>query len=259
MNKSLSLKGLTVLITRPRHQAAKLEELIRQHGGKPLLFPTIEIEPPPDPVGLQNLIEQIDIYDIAIFLSANAIPTLKLSSQRSPVIIAIGTGTATALQQMGIQTKFIPNEFTSEGLLSLPIFQKIKDSKIVIFCGENPRPLLKETLKERGASVTEAICYRRRKPTVNIKEVLNQFKGSVDIIVSTSYESLLNLYDIFGKEAAVPADLEWLKSTPLLVISAKMVKLANDYNLTKSVILASNPTDQAIIECLLQYSGQRHE
>lgn len=254
MHKLESLEGLRVLITRPKHQASQLEKLILQKGGKSFVFPTLAILPPSDPMSLQKAIVRIGDYDIAIFLSANAIPpTLKLQTQ-APIIIAIGTGTADALQKMGIDTQFIPQEYNSEGLLCLPILKKIKDSKIILFCGENSKPLLKDTLQLRGAKVTEAICYRRTKPTVtDIDEILNQFKN-IDIIVSTSSESLLNLFDIFGQKGQ-----SWLKSIPLLVISEKMRVLANNMKGERLVIVAPNATDQAVVETLLKYNSQRHE
>ena len=244
MDKPLS--GSMVLVTRPPHQANTLRQLIEKKGAEVILFPTIIIKPPHNQSSLQRSIDQLDQYDIAIFVSANAVnvatkgwsnKTLSLKT------IAIGTGSANALQNNNIPVDFIPKKFNSEGVLALPLLNEIKNKSIVIFCGENPRPLLKEQLQTRGAHVDQAICYRRECPASNTVELQQLTSQSFDSIISTSQESLRNLVKLFTGD--------WIYQQRLLVISPSMAELAHELGFTQQAVIAENATDQAIVEALL--------
>ena len=54
------LRGRTILVTRPAHQASVLTQLIEQAGGRIVLFPAIAIEPPIDPKGAALLLETLE-------------------------------------------------------------------------------------------------------------------------------------------------------------------------------------------------------
>ena len=43
----MNLNGKRILITRPRRQADEFARALREAGAQPLLFPVIEIGPPP--------------------------------------------------------------------------------------------------------------------------------------------------------------------------------------------------------------------
>ena len=68
-----SLAGLNILVTRPAHQAGPLAEMIRGLGGKPLLFPVLEIFDTEHPEPLRHIIERLEEFDLAIFISPNAV------------------------------------------------------------------------------------------------------------------------------------------------------------------------------------------
>ena len=61
------------MVTRPAHQAAHLAESIRAAGGNALLFPVIEIADIEDARPLLALIDRLDEFDWAIFVSPNAV------------------------------------------------------------------------------------------------------------------------------------------------------------------------------------------
>ena len=84
-----------ILITRPHRQAISLAEKIQAQGGHSIIFPTLEIVPLFPPPLLSS-------GDIAIFVSANAVdygPPLSPEKFSKQMVIAIGTGTACALQK----------------------------------------------------------------------------------------------------------------------------------------------------------------
>jgi len=245
MNKQ-PLKNITILNTRPTHQSKALSEAIAALGGKTIVLPTIEIIPKQvNPIKLDNV-------DIAIFVSANAVhlglegKAFSQIPSRTP-IIAIGPGTASTLKQYDITNSIIPEQYNSDGILLLAEMQNIDDKNIIIFCGENARPLLKETLIQRDAKVTLVECYRRQCPTLNKKEKQRLLENTIDIIISTSKESLNNLYVLLGDDGR-----KKLLKTPLLVISSNMKKLAKT-QAWQTIITAPNASNQAIVNTIARY------
>lgn len=241
------IKG-TVVITRPLHQAQNLALLIQKNGGKVIFFPTLEILPIKNNVNLQKAAKNIDQFDIVIFVSANAVDYfLKAhtpSSRDDAIAIAVGSGTAHALCK-GKITAIIPENHSSEGILNLKELQNIKDKSIALFCGENSKPLLKKVLLARGATVEEIVCYRRQCPDVNVDKIATAWReAGVNYLISTSTESLQNLYFIFAK-----IDSTWLLQIPLLVVSDSMSALAQQLGF-KTIIRTQGASDDAICKSL---------
>jgi uroporphyrinogen-III synthase len=68
-----SLAGLNIAVTRPREQAMQLAQRIAQAGGRVTVFPLLEIGPAVDLQPLRTLIARLHEFDIAIFVSPNAV------------------------------------------------------------------------------------------------------------------------------------------------------------------------------------------
>lgn len=67
------LAGLNIVVTRPRGQAKNLAQRIMQAGGQTTLFPLLEISPVLDPQSLYALIARLHEFNLAIFVSPNAV------------------------------------------------------------------------------------------------------------------------------------------------------------------------------------------
>ncbi|RFC39276.1 MAG: uroporphyrinogen-III synthase [Candidatus Nitrotoga sp. CP45] len=67
------LAGLNIVVTRPRGQAKNLAQCIMQAGGQVTLFPLLEISPVLDPQSLHALIARLHEFNLAIFVSPNAV------------------------------------------------------------------------------------------------------------------------------------------------------------------------------------------
>ena len=94
-----ALDGVVVLVTRPARQAGVLVGLIERHGGQALLFPALEIEAESDHEAIAATIGDIRDYDVAIFISANAVHhgvSLLPASGKRPLLATIGPSTARA-------------------------------------------------------------------------------------------------------------------------------------------------------------------
>lgn len=144
----------------------------------------------------------------------------------------------------------MPKEnFSTEGLLELPILQKVSNKRIVVFCGEGGRTDLAQILTQRGAQVTPAYTYCRHCPNLDLqKDLVHWQQQGIDMVVGTSNESLYNLLKMVGKQGA-----DWLKQLPWLVVSQRMADLTKMLGFAISPIVASNATNEAIFRALKYY------
>ena len=200
-----NLRGLGVLITRPRHQAQPLYNAIIQNGGKPVLFPTIEITPPSDPALCKQQLQNAINYDDLIFISPNAvryaIADITIDHQR---IFAIGGTTANLLQHNKIPHHLSPGMKTdSENLLASPLLVDMQGRRILIIRGNGGRELLGDTLIKRGALVDYAEVYQRRCPDVDATSLLQNWPQDIEVVVVTSNAITDNLLHLCGNDPVV--------------------------------------------------------
>lgn len=256
------LHGINILVTRPSAQAQNLCNKIRVLGGNPLLLPTIEIIAAPAQPATHAAIAKLAAYDLAIFISPNAVQhAAAYFQQHCPVwpaatkVAAIGASTAQALNTLGINVDFCPApHFTSEGLLAIPFLQTIAGKKILLFRGNDGRDLLANTLRARGAQLTEVIVYQRTLPSF-AKSTLTALwqTDTLELIICTSNTGLQNLFTLVGEEGRT-----WLQNMRLLLVSARMAKFAQTLGVTRTPLVAANATDDALINVLINWQDKQH-
>jgi uroporphyrinogen-III synthase len=255
------LQDLTVVVTRPQHQADSLCQQLEALGARVIRFPVIGIEQPENPAKLIDLLKRISSFDIAVFISANAVDQAMkwLHEQGQSLatlkIAAVGRATAKALKRHGEQVDIVPQgKFNSEALLQHPGLQNMSNSRIVIFRGDGGREYLAEILIQRGASVEYAECYRRVKPNIDTGPLLKTWaRNEIDVVTVTSNQALDNLYELVGK-----AGQHWLQKTPIIGVSERLRELATRLGMRGDISIAQNASDEAIINTLRDWS-QRHK
>lgn len=252
------LGGIGVLVTRPREQAQHLATLISQAGGVPVLFPALEIQPVGETDALNRLIDRLDQFHWAIFISPTAVEqAMNRVRARRPWpdtlnIAAVGKGSARTLRQFGFQHILAPEgKADSEALLALPEMDNVAGLKVVIFRGEGGRELLGKTLADRGAEISFAECYRRALPNNEVVPVLQRWaRGEVGAVTVTSRETLHNLFDLLGKLGQ-----QWLKTTPLFVIHERIAAAAGELGVSQAIV--AGPDDEALVEGLIDWFKDR--
>ncbi len=249
-----ALKELRVLVTRPRDQAENLAQLIEREGGEAIRFPVIEIAEPKDTHALLTIIDRLDQFTLAIFISPNAVNrAMNLVLARRGGwppglrIACVGRGSARELKHFGTDDVIVPKgQFDSEALLELPELQQVAGSKIVIFRGDGGRELLGDTLKARGADIEYAECYRRVRPNADVTPLLRRWaRGEIDIVSVTSVDGLHNLFDMLGK-----AGQHWLIRTPLVTVSTRMTEVCRELGFKTEPHVAAQASDEAILEAI---------
>ena len=245
--------GLTILITRPAHQAGPLQQQIEQQQGQACCFPLLDISSVDESTQLTKLLTNLAEYDIAIFISPNAVEYgLKLTGALPPnlKLATVGNATARKLTQLsGREPDICPHsQFDSEGLLAEPAMQAVAGKQIIIFRGQQGRELLAETLRARGAEVSYAHVYQRRKTARDPAELQQLLSTGVDIITITSGEALHYLLELAGPELTDKA-----KNCQLLVINQRLADLSNSLGFTKQAIISKTASDEAIVEAIQEW------
>ncbi|MFZ2541401.1 MAG: uroporphyrinogen-III synthase [Gallionella sp.] len=252
---SYPLSGLTIVVTRPRDQAVQLAQRIEQEGGTALLFPLLDIAAVQDTQILYAQIARLPQFDLAIFISPNAVrygmaairsvglvPTIKIAT--------VGQGSAKALHEAGITNVIAPTErFDSEGLLALPELQDITGWRVMIFRGEGGRELLGDTLTTRGATVEYAACYQRSKPQQDASVLLASVPDAISVTSSEALGYLWNMLDVSAQSI--------LRDTPLFVPHQRIANLACQQGWQQ--VLLTNSGDDGLLSALIAWANQRIE
>ncbi|MBU0622219.1 MAG: uroporphyrinogen-III synthase [Gammaproteobacteria bacterium] len=229
------LAGRHIVVTRPREQAADLAKRIKQVGGKPLLFPLLEIKPVEDVRALHGLAKSLTSYDLLIFISPNAVKHGMASLGTLPRTVraaTVGQGSARALRDAGVADIIVPGgSFDSEALLAMPEMQNVSGWRIAILRGDAGRELLGDTLKQRGANVEYVACYQRSKAPFDSAGLLDVVPDAISITSSEALAHLCESYDEARKSR--------LTSIPLFVPHPRIAEAAQRQGWRQVIITGS--------------------
>jgi uroporphyrinogen-III synthase len=251
------LAGRGIVVTRPREQADGLAQRIEQLGGTAFRLPAIEIEDLQDLGPILALIDRLDEFELAIFISPSAVSKamnlirMRRGERRWPErlrVAAIGRGSRRALEQLGFHDVIAPSAHAdSEALLGLPELTAVAGRRVVIFRGDGGRELLGDTLRARGAEVSYAECYRRGRPRVDCAPLLAAWaRGAVHAVTVSSGEGLGNLYDMLGKLGQ-----QWLRTTPLFVPHERLLGSVRQLGIREVRVAGS--ADEDVVRALVAY------
>lgn len=236
-----------ILNTRPMPQQQLNDEIISL-GGTVTSMPLLTIKPI-FPHNWQDKLHSINNYDIAIFISKNAVDcffnlTKEYNQQTWPdsiLTIAIGKATYARLAAKNIKT-ITQAEDTSESLLALSELQNVAQKKILLIKGIGGREVLQHTLIKRGAIVECLEVYERIKtqyPPSIVKEIWQD--DSIDIILFTSNEAIEHMFSLFTDFHT------WLQTKPCVVISQRLAKIAQEKGMKKIFVTSPNQILQGLI------------
>jgi uroporphyrinogen-III synthase len=256
--KTKPLAGKRVVVTRPAEQAPELADLIKAAGGRPILFPVIELREVEDAAPFLALIDRLDEFDFAVFISPNAVGrAMKRILERRTLppalkTIAVGGGSVSALASYGVSDVVAPRgRFDSEALLELAELSAPRGKRVVIFRGQGGRELLGDTLIERGARVEYAECYRRCRPESDTAPLLEAWRrNKLDAVTVTSSEGLRNLFDMVGDQGR-----DALRRTPLFVPHPRIAEAARQ--LQVQTVIITGPRDAGLLTGLTAYFSGR--
>lgn len=167
-----------IINTRPLTRASLLNQVLRSHGFDVIALPLLELIAETLTPELNWQLQQMSTMHMVIVVSPTAAELGLIQLQLLDICpqqlncqwIAVGTGTATVLQQAGLQP-LIPQLETSEGILSLPaLHQLASQSQIMFWRGHGGRQLMLQALQQANHQVMSVDLYRRRLPLESMQQ-----------------------------------------------------------------------------------------
>lgn len=252
------LAGMGVLITRPVHQAPRSTEALRAAGAHVQLLPLLDITPLSSPE-LDAALAHYKQADLAVFVSANAASfglaalAARHISPPGPRLAAIGTATVSALASAGVPVDIIQDGAQdSESLLRHPAMQAVEGQTVILFRGESERGgrrMLADSLRQHGAKVLDAMCYRRVAAT-HTPEALSAIADSLG--AKTLHAIQVMSVESLDALVALSLPTGQLKVVPLLVPHERIAQAARSAGFGD--VIATDFGDDALIETLAKLS-----
>ncbi len=253
---SRPLFGKRVLVPRPPHQAKKTAEAIRDRAAEPVLFASIDIEPPPDPALLEAAVRSVHGYDWVLFTSANGVErffeTLVRQGKDARAlgtarVGVIGPKTAKALARHGVRADLLADEYIGESL-ARALLESGDVERVLIPRALEAREALPEQLRAHGVHVDVVPAYRTVKATVERREQLVELlTHQVDVVTFTSSSTVTAIVELLGERAP-----ELMRRLTLAAIGPVTAKTAQDHGLNVDVT-ASVYTVEGLLDALEEH------
>ena len=253
------LFGKRILVTRARHQASTLSKILAERGAQPIELPAIDIQPVADSAELDQAVSNLGHYHWIIFTSVNGVEAFwqrlhhleKDSRALNRLKVgAIGPATGQALVAKGITPDYIPEVYTSEGIIAGLKNQDVVGQRILLPRADIADKELVQGITRLDASVHEVTAYR----TVPASEAITRAKqmivsGEIDVITFTSSSTVYNLVAALGKEVLEK------NSASIACIGPKTGETATKVGLSVD-ILAREQTIPGLVTAVEEYFGK---
>ena len=211
---ALPLFSKRLLVPRAAHQAQSTADAIRERGAEPVLFPMLEMVPPPDPGKVVTAIEALadGAYDWVLFTSANGVTRffdaltdrgLDARAFGRARIGVIGPKTAEAFSARGIRPDVCAKDYIGEGL-ARAVMEGVPPDRVLIPRALEARDVLPRMLQDAGARVdvvpvyeTKPVGEARRDQLIRMLE-----ERQLDAILFASSSTVDALVALLGDRAA---------------------------------------------------------
>ncbi|OLC56575.1 MAG: uroporphyrinogen-III C-methyltransferase [Acidobacteria bacterium 13_1_40CM_4_69_4] len=218
------LLGRTIVVTRPRDQAASLVEALREQGARVLMAPAIALRPPRSWAALDRALGRLDVYDVLIFTSVNGVArffarlrekTIDVRDLKGMVVIAIGPATAAAVEERGLRVAAVPERYLAEGIIETLKARNLRGARILIPRAEVARDVLPRRLRRWGATAEVAPVYRAVASRAGVAEIRRALRqGGLDLITFTSSSTVTSFVRMFRRGG----DAKLLRKVPVAAI-----------------------------------------
>lgn len=261
------LFGKRIVVTRTRSQSSQLIDMIRDLGGEPLEFPTIEMQKIQDNAKLRVAIKYIKDYTCLVFTSPNAVEVFFEALEKADMdsrslahlkIAAIGVSTNNALKNHGIHADIMPPKAVAESLADTLVEQLSTSDYVLLPNSMLARDYLAQTLHE-FCRVDEIHIYNtveagdevivEGKPKLELTNeelLLAMEKGEIDYITFTSSSIVHHFVNRLGRE-----NLGKLGRTRLISIGEVTSKTMEEYGM-KVYKEAGRASIEELVQCMCQ-------
>ena len=249
-----------VLWTRPEGRGDDLLQMMQQVGFHVVHFPVIQIADPFDLSAFSDALNNLQRYDLAIFVSVTAVQKVgkrlrwqRRTQSRFPDVAVVGKGTAKDCLRYDLPVRYCPkDDMSSEGLLKILEGIDLVGKGVVIFRGQQGRGLLESELQNRGVKVDSIECYRRIISRRPFRPTLLEWKDKgIDVIVITSVSILDGLLRLMGE-----SNKDLFKKTIVITISKRIAKVCRESGI-ENVVVAATPEAKSMMVCLKRIKNRK--
>jgi uroporphyrinogen-III synthase len=239
-----------VLLTRAGSDNDSLAHTLRKLGAVVIVQPCLQVEL----FNPEQLADQlpIDPPDGIIFTSRYAVRAVAEhwpNHLRHSTYYAIGPSTGAEMDDTGLPSSQIAQPASTDGLLTQ--LTNIKQQNWLILGGKDPRPLLQDSLLERGAVVDFVACYERFCPYYSSESLQRLVEEGITTTVIQSMSCLKNLAHLLKDSPDHP-----LWQTDVVVPTERYCPSTKALGFCGKVIVAGSADDAAIVQAL---QGISHE
>ena len=203
------LFGKRVVVTRAPDQAAGLRQRLTELGAGVLEVPTIEIAPASDGgAALAEAAKRIASYAWVVFTSPNAVERVAahLRDARafgSARVAAMGRGTASVLQSLGVVADFVPSRAVGEWLADeFPSPSSGDNTRVLLPQAAAARAVVRDGLRAKGWDVDVVEAYATRASAI-LPEAISEAR-TADAITFTSSSTVESYVASAGVDALPP-------------------------------------------------------
>ncbi len=239
------LTGLRVVVTRATLQATELIRHLNEAGATATALPLIEVIPPRDPRPLARAASELPLYDWVVFTSANGVRALLDAAEgsfpRRLAVAAVGTATAGALREAGVEPRLVATQGNAEALLG-DLAPYVAHRRVLLPQAADASPLLARGLEAAAADLSVVIAYDKRLPP-NTPERANELFGDTPLgwVTFTSGGIARRFAALFGTEW--PARRSELLAASIGPVTSADLRLLG----VEPAIEATQPTDEALV------------
>jgi uroporphyrinogen-III synthase len=191
----LPLKNKTILITRSAKQAEDFINQLQKLGANTIALPLIENTA----INQNDLTKKVteNKSDWIIFTSVNAVQfffkTITVSAISSKIAV-VGSKTKLALKEAGLNTDFIPSEFTAKCLANeIPVST---NQRILIPRSDLAKNDIIEILEKRNCVVKPISIYKNTSINYSKEKLDKVFNQHINFITFTSGSTIKSFVDL---------------------------------------------------------------
>lgn len=231
----------TLLVTRPRDQAAELHALLREHGMSTIGVPTVEIDASASADALDRMLRALEGAAWLVLTSANGAEAVAsrlaatgLHLPPGTRIAAVGPATADALRRASITVDHVPATYLTvaiaEGL------GDVRDRRVVLARADTATPQLRDALLARGARVEDVVAYRTVEgPSANRDALRAALHADLDGVTFTSGSTVRGLMQL-----ASPVDRGRARALPAFCIGPVTARIARQAGFAVAAVAAEH-------------------
>lgn len=257
--------GAPVIVTRPAAPGERLTAALRRLGHEAAWWPAFDIAPPPDEAAVRRALDHLSAYDLAIFVSPNAVhaTSARLTSAwpASTVIGAVGASTREAAltelpgaERATVVAPVEGDETGSEGFWRAWRATGRVARRALVLRAATGRDWVIDQLRASDAEVDALAVYERlphRLPEGERKRVRNWIQaGRAPATIVSSAEAV---GAILEQVSGIDGGSDWLKGGSAIATHPRVARRLHDAGFR--CVVTSDPADSAVIAKLESIKG----